>query len=510
MDGLQFSHMVGRLTVNNAARQAEIKTLQRKLAGVCHQHSTMVEELACIEKQKEVTERELALVVEHRTTIDSNCTNTKARQFQRLDAYHTLLTDEITQAKAAKAEEIAAKDNIERLKKWLRRQREARKIMRLYIGLEELGTKRLDKVLGTIVDGLKCESLEEAMYRYKDVMARNNWLVREAEHKLQQQASLEMQLMTLMGEKEGAKREVKEDGEWRWAKRVQKVDIYHIQELSRVKSAQSSLSHFTQLTAHRELTVTEMLTQLLNLFTFLHEVDPLHCSSAPLTLPFLSPHEILTAFLVLEKKVTFFLELTEQRLIFRQRAKGKPPTEPLKQLFSKGSQPQNSEIRSRLRAQSLTRTATAAEPTLTKGLLSRVVSTTDVDDDLSPRTRLITIELPQITTACDLHSSPKANLRTVWSDSKLKKDWELLRKHSQRVYRKEKSPRIVDFMIALKENEHKLARMTADKWTASGFRTPPLKIPALSSPRSKLSTRAETGFSIKSKREKVARLTGNY
>lgn len=249
-------------------------------------------------------------------------------KLQQLQIRHREVDTEWSEAKRDKAKSLATQRNIEWLHRWLGRQREIRKVLRLHMGMEELAKHRFDDIIQQVIDSLGGNNVDEALANYQQTVAKNQSLLQEAEYKLSLQALYERKLAALSSELRWITDQLAKASPKDYCLRLAKSEIHFSHTTSRMKAAEASFRRAVQVKEANKQTVIEAVCQCTTLLDLLCALDVWAEAAAPAVFSFGEAADVVKAFLVLEKRLNYL-----QTVTFQRRAHFPPTSNSLFQLF---------------------------------------------------------------------------------------------------------------------------------------------------------------------------------
>jgi len=234
-------------------------------------------------------------------------------KIQQLQTRHREVDTEWSEAKRDKAKSLVTQRNIEWLHEWLGRQREIRKVLRLHMGMEELAKHRFDDIIQQVIDSLGGNDVDEALANYQQTVAKNQSLLQEAEYKLSLQALYERKLAALFTELRWITDQLAKASPKDYRLRLAKSEIHFSHTTTRMKAAEAGYRRAVQAKETNKQTVIEAVSQCTTLLDLLGALDVWVETAAPVVISFGEPAEVVKAFLVLEKRLSFLQTVTYQR-----------------------------------------------------------------------------------------------------------------------------------------------------------------------------------------------------
>ena len=304
----QLSHVLHRSQVCITARKAAILRVQREIWAIASLQVSASGNVGDLEAHCLTSLKELHILQRHKSSLESEFSTQRIQGLSTLEAQHKAMAEALKGAKEDKAKQLANEGNVEKLKAWLGRQREARKVMRLYIGLEEMGRKRIKRVLETVIRGCRGNTLDEALSNYSTTLARNNSLIHEAEYKLAQQASCIIRLSSMLTELQSLTSRISTESAASLLFRLNKSDIYQAPALMRMRLAEITITSYEQKRHTQSLLLAKSSDCINSLYQQLLSFDPWHRSSARLSLDVPPSKSPVAVLLLVEKRVLFLYE----------------------------------------------------------------------------------------------------------------------------------------------------------------------------------------------------------
>ena len=307
----QYTHVLLRSQCSATSSHSRASSIQQQVDSFSSLLSQAKEQHTAIHADTAQREAQVRVMWDHLETVRLKREQCRLSQLDTLKGYHKDVDEEWTNAKIDKGKSMAIQRSIEKLREWLTRQRDVRKVLRLHIGLEELAKTRFDHIVTRIVTSLAATTVDEAIANYQTTIARNKSLLQEAEYKLSLQSSYDRKLTVLQGELRLVANALSKASLKEYRQKLDKSEIHYSTTVTRMKTAEHTFQREVTLRELNKLSATEAITQLDSITSLLPTLDPANASAPPLFFSFQSP-TIAQAFLLLEKRLTYLLTVSVQ------------------------------------------------------------------------------------------------------------------------------------------------------------------------------------------------------
>lgn len=286
--------------------------MKREVDSFCELLAKGREHQAAITAESEETELRLRVLKEHLLEMRKKREESRTERLAALKSKHSEVDEEWSQAKSDKARSMTVRKNIEWVHKWLEKQRNMRKVLRLHIGLEEMAKGRFDRLVNKIVTNLGGNDVDQALKNYQNVIARNKSLLQEAEYKLSLQALYERKVAALASELRWVRQMLASASRNEYVQQIDKSEIHFAATVERMKTAEQGFKRAKWVKEGNKMAATKVVIELDTLLVLLSSLDQRNEAAASASVSF---HTSLPqAFLMLEKRLLFLLAVTAQRL----------------------------------------------------------------------------------------------------------------------------------------------------------------------------------------------------